>query len=457
MTKAARRREFDVAIAGPTDFAELDLLTGGTAIATLRESAGGDTSTNLLGGAIICPSASTSITHVRDLHGTRFAAVDALELGGWMSAGREIRQEGMDPDRDLKVRFYKTPEAVADAGERGEADAGVLPTGALEMMGGAGRIHSGSFRVLPPGEEHPEAVGFPFVHSTRLYPQTAFAALPLGYQSVHRAMMGMSAGPYRAAGRATATDLLRRYGQWVLLALTGVVGVLAAFTAYVLRLNLRLAASEAAQREEFRLRTLTQERQLQSEARFHHLFHQSAVGICLTDAAGALVEANPALRSMVGYTAEELAAVGYAGLSHPEDAAVEAALREELLGGRRSSYELDKRLLCRNGETIWVHYTGSQMRDPAGGAGFGIGVVENITGRKQVEDERERLIGQLQRAMAEVKTLSGLLPICAHCKKIRNDQGYWEQVDVYLQNKTDVHFTHGICPECYHQIYPDFE
>ncbi len=72
------------------------------------------------------------------------------------------------------------------------------------------------------------------------------------------------------------------------------------------------------------------------------------------------------------------------------------------------------------------------------------------------EKEREKLIAELQEALAHVKILSGLLPICASCKKIRDDQGYWHQVEVYIRNHTDVEFSHGLCPDCARRYYPEF-
>ena len=75
--------------------------------------------------------------------------------------------------------------------------------------------------------------------------------------------------------------------------------------------------------------------------------------------------------------------------------------------------------------------------------------------RKHTLVERERLLAELQAALAEVKTLSGLIPMCANCKKIRDDQGYWNQVENYIAARTDASFTHGICPECAKILYPD--
>ena len=76
--------------------------------------------------------------------------------------------------------------------------------------------------------------------------------------------------------------------------------------------------------------------------------------------------------------------------------------------------------------------------------------------RKQLENEKEHLIRELQESLAKVKLLSGLLPICASCKKIRDDKGYWRQVETYLLEHSEAKFTHGICPECGKKLYPEY-
>lgn len=70
-------------------------------------------------------------------------------------------------------------------------------------------------------------------------------------------------------------------------------------------------------------------------------------------------------------------------------------------------------------------------------------------------EERQKLVGELKAALAEVKTLSGLLPICSHCKKIRDDQGYWNQIEIYIHARSNANFTHSICPECARKFYPE--
>jgi AmiR/NasT family two-component response regulator len=71
--------------------------------------------------------------------------------------------------------------------------------------------------------------------------------------------------------------------------------------------------------------------------------------------------------------------------------------------------------------------------------------------------ELRRLNSELKEALENVKVLSGLLPICANCKSIRNDRGYWEAVEEYITEKTEVHFSHSLCPACIDKLYPDYK
>lgn len=77
-----------------------------------------------------------------------------------------------------------------------------------------------------------------------------------------------------------------------------------------------------------------------------------------------------------------------------------------------------------------------------------------MTESRRLEEERERCIRDLNEAFQKVKTLKGLIPICAGCKKIRDDKGYWEQVEEYIRKHSDAEFTHGMCPECIRAYYP---
>ncbi|MBC8277842.1 MAG: DUF3365 domain-containing protein [FCB group bacterium] len=78
------------------------------------------------------------------------------------------------------------------------------------------------------------------------------------------------------------------------------------------------------------------------------------------------------------------------------------------------------------------------------------------TARVEAETKREKVISELQEALRQIKTLKGLIPICASCKKIRDDKGFWSNVEVYIRDRTDAEFSHGICPDCAEKLYGDF-
>jgi PAS domain S-box-containing protein len=128
---------------------------------------------------------------------------------------------------------------------------------------------------------------------------------------------------------------------------------------------------------------------------------------------------------------------------------IEALIRE---GG---AFDHEFRVLLPDGRERIVHEQAAVVVMPYSGTVKVIGVVRDITEMRLAQQEREKLIVELQEALENVKTLSGLLPICASCKKIRDDQGYWNQIEVYLQKHSDAKFTHGLCPDCVRKLYPE--
>jgi nitrogen-specific signal transduction histidine kinase len=83
--------------------------------------------------------------------------------------------------------------------------------------------------------------------------------------------------------------------------------------------------------------------------------------------------------------------------------------------------------------------------------------IEDITARRMAEEERDKIDLDRKEALSKVKKLAGMLPICASCKKIRNDEGYWEQIEAYIRDHSEVEFTHGICPECADKLYSEID
>ena len=94
-------------------------------------------------------------------------------------------------------------------------------------------------------------------------------------------------------------------------------------------------------------------------------------------------------------------------------------------------------------------------RDAEGNPVHVSGATTDITEHRQIAEERERLVQELRRAVDEVKTLSGIVPICSGCKKIRDDKGFWEQVEAYVSRHTAARFSHGICPDCMKRLFPE--
>jgi transcriptional regulator with PAS, ATPase and Fis domain len=124
----------------------------------------------------------------------------------------------------------------------------------------------------------------------------------------------------------------------------------------------------------------------------------------------------------------------------------------------REEYVIDE-----HGHKRWLITTKLPLQDGKGQIIGLVGIARDITDkkkaeeeRKKAEEERERLITELQDALADVKLLSGLVPICANCKKIRDDQGYWTQIESYIQDRSDAKFSHSICPDCAKKLYPDY-
>ena len=109
-----------------------------------------------------------------------------------------------------------------------------------------------------------------------------------------------------------------------------------------------------------------------------------------------------------------------------------------------------------DGKERWIHTDKVPVCDKDGKVIGLIVMIQDITKRKQHEAEREKLILDLQRALAEVKTLSGMLPICATCKKIRDDQGYWQKLENFVRAHSGAEFSHSICPDCMRLLYPQF-
>ncbi len=181
---------------------------------------------------------------------------------------------------------------------------------------------------------------------------------------------------------------------------------------------------------------------------------QSPCSIVITDPTGVIQYVNPRFTALTGYQPEEVLGRNPRLLKSGEQSAeYYANLWRTILSGEDWRGEFQNRK--KNGELYWESASISPLRNAAGKITHFVAVKEDITRHKLADEEQRRLISDLQAALAKVKMLTGLLPICAGCKKIRDDQGYWHQVEIYISEHSDADFTHGLCPECARNLYPE--
>jgi sigma-B regulation protein RsbU (phosphoserine phosphatase) len=170
-------------------------------------------------------------------------------------------------------------------------------------------------------------------------------------------------------------------------------------------------------------------------------------GVVVTNVTGQIEWVNDAFTRLTGFTLAEVQgqylSIQKSGKVAPE---VYAHMWKTILKGEIWRGEMVNRR--KDGSTYHEEMVITPIRNSHGGLTHFIAVKQDITERIQSAHERECLIRELQDALASVQTLSGLLPICASCKKVRDDSGYWSQVEVYIQKHSGARFTHGICPDC---------
>ena len=195
------------------------------------------------------------------------------------------------------------------------------------------------------------------------------------------------------------------------------------------------------------------EKELQeSEEKFRHIVTTVREGILSMDADWKITFANAHLAKMFGYTHEELAGLSFELFLHQEDLEDFAQRKKERQQGLSGQFE--RRFKTKDGRTLWTIVSATPLKDENGKFAGSFGTITDITGRKKAEKLLQEKIDELRKAFEQIKTLRGILPICMHCKKIRDDKGYWNQVEIYMRNNTEADFSHGICPECATALYP---
>jgi PAS domain S-box-containing protein len=183
-------------------------------------------------------------------------------------------------------------------------------------------------------------------------------------------------------------------------------------------------------------------------ARRRILVEQSRDGIVVLDENGKVWESNEAFATMLGYSPEEMLSLHVWDWESllPRDRVREMIESVDSSGDHFVTVHRRK-----DGSTYEVEISTNGAF--YGGKKYIFCVCRDITEKVRAEREREALIAKLQEALAELKTLRGIIPVCSFCKKVRDDQGYWEQVEVYIRKNSEANVSHGICPDCLRQHF----
>jgi PAS domain S-box-containing protein len=196
------------------------------------------------------------------------------------------------------------------------------------------------------------------------------------------------------------------------------------------------------------------ERALQrSEARFRTLVDQAPVAVAMTRE-GRFLHVNRTWLGLFGFTeAAALETQTIFQCVHPWELASFQAHQEQVIQGRIPAKTFIFQALRADGSCFLTatEVCGLDLDDGPAVLRF----FRDITEEQRNEAERENLIHDLQKALEEVQVLSGLLPICSYCRKVRDDHGYWNRIEAYLEARTGAAFSHGVCPECMKANFPE--
>ena len=435
---AVARGDVDFVLANSSIYVELEARYGVNRIATLQNKGwqGGQT---VFGSVIFSQANRSDINTLADLKGKSFLAVDEDAFGGWQVAWRELKNCGLDPYRDFSsLRFTETThDAVVYAVRDGKADAGTVRTDTLERMAAEGKIDISAFRIL--NQQHD--VNFPFLLSTRLYPEWPFAkarhtdnelaeqvliallkmphdnpaakaakiagwTIPLDYHPVHDLMKELRLGPYQDYGKITLADVIRQYWHWIALAIAAILTMIF-LTLHALRLNRHLVRSnqlvvEARNglEQEVQIRTAdlksANEELISAKEEWERTFDAITDPVMILDTNYRIIKANKAMADALGVTPAK--AVGMTcyesvhGTQAPPDYCPHAKL---LTDGQARSQEIFE-------PRLGGHYliTVSPFHAPDGTLIGSIHAARNITALKNAEEISRQYSRDLERLLS---------------------------------------------------------
>jgi len=180
----------------------------------------------------------------------------------------------------------------------------------------------------------------------------------------------------------------------------------------------------------------------------------SIIPLCITDTNHRITQSNHSYNTVFGKPNRNGSPMKcYESRPGDQCRTTECPLYKIQSGAREVAYETNKQESDGSRKYFVIH--SRPFIDESGNLLGSISSFHDITARRSAEEAREKTVAELQKALAKVKLLSGFLPICASCKKIRDDKGYWNQIEEYIHAHSEAEFSHGICPDCVKKMYPD--
>jgi PAS domain S-box-containing protein len=176
-------------------------------------------------------------------------------------------------------------------------------------------------------------------------------------------------------------------------------------------------------------------------------------GIIITDLNGAITFANQSFCKMFDNSNDNMIGMNAADLFSTKEVRTFSDVLAIVDIGKDDTQEFVVK--SKEGRSFVVEVSASNVTSSSGELVGRMASFIDITKRKEIEADREKLINKLQDALNKIKTLRGIIPICASCKKIRDDKGYWNQIEIYIRDHSEADFSHGICPECAEKLYPE--
>ena len=449
---AVRNRSVDFLICNPAIYINLEVRYGMTRILSLHNRLG-TRIVSEFGGVIFCRANRTDLQNLRDVRGQRIAATDQTSFGGWVMALREFRAEGMDPGHDCRqVVFLDTHPAVVRAVLTDQADIGIVRTDTIERMAAGGEIRMDEIRVISARAASEGNSSFPYLHSTRLYPEWPIAKLSgvndelarrltvallvmpdsspaavaahiggwsvcRSYAHVHDCLRELKMPPYEHYGEISLMDVWRQYRMWIMAI---VVLITALSGALMLLRGKQLAIMKVSSQNQL-------------------LLESAGGGICGTDIHGMTTFVNPAAGKILGYSADELIGRSLHALTHhtkPDgspypvhECPIYMAFKDGTVHEGSSEFFYRK-----DGSPIPISYSSRPVIDKGKITGA-IVCFQDITGLKRAEESllqinetlEQRVEQEVQKNMEQERMLIHQSRMAAMGEMINNIAHQWRQ------------------------------